>query len=119
MKDNWTWLLPIIIVSMTIGIVSIVTLDRDTETIQVSTTQDIIIKKSLRLASEYGYFEGQKDALTGDIRIEKIYDTDSSYRWVKSPWDNVGVEPMYNPQDGMKVNADNMMKKVREERSTK
>jgi hypothetical protein len=33
---------------------------------------------------EQAYFEGQRDMLEGDVRIEK---TDSNYVWVKSPWD--------------------------------
>lgn len=37
-------------------------------------------------AMEYAYFEGQKDAIEGDIRIK--YNKDSIYIWIKSPWDN-------------------------------
>lgn len=43
---------------------------------------------------ERGYFEGQKDALNGDIRIK--LNKDSVYVWKKSPWNN-GTEPIYNP----------------------
>lgn len=42
---------------------------------------------------EVGYFEGQKDALEGDVRIEKI---GNSYVWSSSPWDG-GENPKYDP----------------------
>lgn len=47
-------------------------------------------------------FEGQKDAINGDIRIEMI--KDSTYIWVKSPWDDSKEEPMYNPQISINSN---------------
>ncbi len=34
---------------------------------------------------ESAYFEGQKDAIEGDLRIKKI---DSCYVWTKSVWDD-------------------------------
>ena len=34
---------------------------------------------------EVAYFEGQKDAISGDIRIEL---KNGEYEWIKSPWDN-------------------------------
>lgn len=37
-------------------------------------------------ALEAAYFEGQRDALEGDIRIQK--DSCGDYKWVKSPWDD-------------------------------
>lgn len=43
---------------------------------------------------ERAYYEGQKDALTGDVRIAKV--NDSTYRWIKSPW-NDGSTPLFNP----------------------
>lgn len=39
----------------------------------------------LQEALEQAYFEGQKDTLEGDIRIKLI--NDSTYVWIKSPWD--------------------------------
>lgn len=48
------------------------------------------IQKSL----ERAYFEGQKDALNGDVRIK--LNPDSCYFWVKSPWD-CGDAPTYTP----------------------
>lgn len=40
---------------------------------------------------EQAYFEGQKDAINGDVRIKKISDT--SWVWIKSPWDS-GIKPV-------------------------
>lgn len=43
------------------------------------------IHKTNKLLCEYGYFEGQKDAISGDIRVVK---SDSGkFQWSKSPWD--------------------------------
>ena len=43
--------------------------------------------------AEKAYFEGQRDALTGDIRVKN---TAEGWIWTKSPWDN-GQKPVYNP----------------------
>jgi hypothetical protein len=40
---------------------------------------------------EYAYFEGQKDAIDGKIRIER--NSDTSWIWIESPWDS-GKEPI-------------------------
>ena len=85
------------------------------ERVRTTKEKEIAVTKALMFQAEVGYYEGQKDALEGDIRIEKIYGTDSSYRWSKSPWDGEVRKPMYNPQDGMTVNVDNMMNSVRRE----
>lgn len=45
-------------------------------------------------ALEKAYFDGQKDALEGDVRIKLT--SDSIYIWTKSPWNN-GNKPLYNP----------------------
>jgi hypothetical protein len=78
-------------------------------------TRELVLEKLFRISSEYGYYEGQKDAINGDTRIEKIYGTDSSYRWSKSPWDGEPLNPLYNPQDGMTVSAEKMVEKIRGE----
>lgn len=44
--------------------------------------------------TEQAYFEGQKDALNGDVRIKR--NQDSCWIWVKSPWDS-NIEPKFNP----------------------
>lgn len=62
----------------------------------------IIPKNDLIKLAEYGYFEGQKDAINRDIRIEMI--KDSTYIWVKSPWDDSKEEPLYNPQISINSN---------------
>ncbi len=52
-----------------------------------------IIEAGYTLA-EKSYFEGQKDCINGDIRIQ--LNSDSTYIWIKSPWDG-GKIPSYNP----------------------
>lgn len=42
---------------------------------------------------EKAYFEGQRDAIEGDIRIKKV---DSCYVWTKSCWDS-GKAPIFHP----------------------
>jgi hypothetical protein len=42
------------------------------------------LNKELRIMCEKMYFEGQKDALNGDISIK--LNCDSVYVWTKSPW---------------------------------
>lgn len=54
----------------------------------------VLSKESTR-ALEKAYYEGQKDALKGDIRI--MY-TNGKWIWVKSPWDD-GNRPLYIPND--------------------
>ncbi len=51
------------------------------------------VESALYSSIEYAYFEGQKDALNGDWRIEKI---DTCYFWTKSCWDN-NKPVVYNP----------------------
>lgn len=48
----------------------------------------------LTKVAEEAYFEGQKDYMNGDIRIEKLWD--STYVWSRSPWDS-GAEPIFKP----------------------
>lgn len=54
----------------------------------------IIPKDDVLSAIEEAYFEGQKDAIVGDIRIKKTFD--SCWIWTKSPWDS-GDAPNFNP----------------------
>lgn len=42
------------------------------------------------------YFEGQKDALNGNIRIKQT--KDGCWVWTKSCWDN-GTKPIFNPSN--------------------
>lgn len=51
-------------------------------------------EKAMQKALEKAYFEGQKDALNGDVKIK--LNKDSCFIWVKSPWDS-GVTPIYTP----------------------
>lgn len=50
-------------------------------------------KNAFQECAERAYFEGQKDAINGDIRIARI---DSIYVWKKSPWDS-GKRSIYHP----------------------
>jgi len=45
---------------------------------------------------EKAYYEGQHDALTGDIRIEKVKDSEDCWQWIKSPWDD-NSQPKFHP----------------------
>ena len=66
-----------------------------TLTIMLTSCDFVIVKeKQLQKACEKAYFEGQKDALNGDVRIK--LNKDSCYHWIKSPWDS-GRIPDYNP----------------------
>ena len=61
----------------------------------------IIMKDDLTKGCEYAYFEGQKDALSKDVRIK--LNEDSVWIWSKSPWDDE-QEPIYNPLISLKSN---------------
>jgi hypothetical protein len=57
------------------------------------TTVGAAVNAGLVIAEE-AYYEGQKDALEGRIRIKK---TDrGNYVWMESPWDS-GTEPTFHP----------------------
>lgn len=49
---------------------------------------------NIREGAEKAYFEGQKDAITGDVRIQ--LNCDSVYVWTRSCW-NDGSKPIFNP----------------------
>ena len=55
-------------------------------------TEEILTAITIFL--EQAYFEGQKDALEGDIRIKQ---TEEGWMWIKSPWDE-GQAPIYDPK---------------------
>ncbi len=40
---------------------------------------------------ENAYFEGQRDALNGDVRIK--LDKANRWMWIKSPWNDIEVKP--------------------------
>lgn len=44
------------------------------------------LEEDIKFAMENAYFEGQADALKGDIKIKKI--SDSLYIWTKIPWES-------------------------------
>lgn len=45
------------------------------------------IKTAAQKGMERAYFEGQRDAIEGDVRINRD-ETNKCYRWSKSPWDD-------------------------------
>ena len=45
---------------------------------------------------EKAYFEGQKDAIEGDIRIQKV---GNHYKWTKSCWDNSDRVVKFDPEN--------------------
>lgn len=69
--------------------------------VKKQTVEDLV-----QFSSEYGYYNGQVDALNGDVRIIK---TDSTYIWKKSPW-NSGKSPIYNPLATIDENLDYLIK---------
>lgn len=44
--------------------------------------------------AEKAYYEGQRDAIHGDIRIKQHK---GNYVWTKSPWDS-GQKPIFDPK---------------------
>lgn len=54
-------------------------------------------RNDMIIAAEYGYFEGQKDAVNGDVRIICVDSAKKEYVIAKSFWDNTHRTPMYNP----------------------
>lgn len=46
------------------------------------------LSRNAQVVAEYAYFEGQKDALEGDIRIEK--NSYGVWHWTSSPYDSGG-----------------------------
>ncbi|MCA6369143.1 MAG: hypothetical protein IM631_05140 [Cytophagales bacterium] len=57
-------------------------------------TNDDKVKQLMKDVSERAFFEGQRRALMGDVRIK--LGKDSTFIWVKSPWDD-GTPPRFNP----------------------
>lgn len=51
--------------------------------------------RNTRISMEWAYFEGQKEALNGDMRISYNPIT-QKYSWKKSCWDE-GLTPIFNP----------------------
>ena len=57
------------------------------------------VETSVKAIMEESYYEGQRDAINGDIRIIQVKDTlNNSLKWVwlKSPWDD-GTPPIFKP----------------------
>ena len=63
------------------------------ELVEESSASSLLTTQSMM---EYAYFEGQKDALEGHVRIAK--DTEGCWEWTESPWDERKLEPVYEPE---------------------
>jgi len=61
-----------------------------------------VLYNSLRLAQEWAYFMGQKEAITGDVRI-KYNESTKNYSWTKSCWDE-GLTPIFDPSKSENMN---------------
>jgi len=91
-KRDWVLLIGITIIILTIifGIIFICSLNRA----QKKTREEIVDTVTPMFISilERAYMEGQRDAIEGDIRIERERD---DWKWIKSPWDDSEREPSY------------------------
>lgn len=59
-----------------------------------SDQNSMTLNNNIKYLVEQSYFEGQRDALSGDIRIKKI--SDSCWSWTESCWDD-GTPTTFNP----------------------
>lgn len=60
-----------------------------------ATRRQTILYNTIKIAQEWAYFEGQKEAMNGDVRIK--YDEQlKTYSWTKSCWDD-GMKPTFDP----------------------
>lgn len=57
---------------------------------RIISSEDNIPYGDKHLFMEYAYMEGQLDALSGDVRVQKI---DDDWEWIRSPWDGFDVSP--------------------------
>lgn len=82
--------------------------------IMLTTSCDFILVKKqtvedvVQFSREWGYYDGQVDAINGDIRVIRC-DGDSTYVWKKSPW-NSGKSPIYNPLATIDENLNYLIK---------
>jgi hypothetical protein len=59
---------------------------------------------TLTIIQEYAYFEGQREALSGDVRISN---DGEKWHWKKSCWDS-GMKPIFDP--AISTNVDYFLK---------
>jgi len=69
------------------------------------------IKGMVQSSLEKAYFEGQKDVLSGDVRIKRVGD---KWTWIKSPWEG-GRPPIYDPLKDPSQKNDDMKEERKEE----
>ena len=68
-----------------------------TRIVNIKAITDIVYREK-----ESAYFEGQYDAMHGDVRIRQV---DSLWVWTKSPWCS-GQQPVWNPGIWKKSSCD-------------
>lgn len=61
----------------------------------ISSCIRIVTEDQMIELAEVAYFEGQRDAISGDVRIK--LGSDSVYYWAKSPWDCNYRRVTFNP----------------------
>jgi len=90
MKDSMILIIAFAII-IGVGVIGINTIQNLDDNAR-QTKNATLLKEVTRLC-EQSYFEGQKDYMNGDIRIQK---DGTNYSWTKSPWDE-GMIPIFNP----------------------
>ena len=88
---------------ITLSILSIIFITTNILFYKIAKDDNIKYQKSLieiddmiHTYMEKAYFEGQKDAIEGDIRIQKV---GNHYKWTKSCWDNSDRVVKFDPEN--------------------
>jgi hypothetical protein len=64
--------------------------------VRINERQDTVVVNTIQLAQEWAYFEGQKEAINGDVRIK--YDPQTKkYSWTKNCWNGNAVKMIFDP----------------------
>lgn len=61
----------------------------------------LAIVRLVTISEEWAYFQGQKEAMNGDVRI-KYDEQTKKYSWTKSCWDS-GAKPTFDPSQSEDV----------------
>ena len=79
-----------------IGVVLAVLVGCSSDVITLNNMTSKQFKDILDRKMEYAYFEGQKDCIEGNIKIEWTFD--GKWEWKGTPWDG-DHKPKWNPND--------------------
>ena len=60
-----------------------------------------VIYNAVKIAQEWAYFQGQKEAINSDVRI-KYDEQTKTYSWTKSCWDD-GMTPTFDPSQSENI----------------